>query len=197
MHLFTACTHSFLVHLTVLDRKRFICVIRVLPCFSREAQQTFSTLTQSSPERWCPTLWAALQIPPPASPPAAPTPSTASHTSLEKTASSEARSLTFRSLRRFWTLEKHWTVMRVKAVTQETQRVLRCCAHFAFIIRYFISMHSCPLCKTEGRCGRRICWLHQWRSSYSCKICKSLDFWSCWSFGDCGSACLTLGNILI
>lgn len=117
-------------------RPKEICVIRVLPCFSREAQQTFSTLTQSSPERWCLTLWAALQIPPPASPPAAPTPSTASHTSLEKTASSEARSLTFRSLRRFWTLQKHWTVMRVKAVTGNATSFKMLCS-FCIHIKIF------------------------------------------------------------
>ncbi len=158
IQIITACTHSFLVHLTVLDRKRFICVIRVLLCFSREAQQTFSTLTQSSPERWCPTLWGRTPDPTPQP----------CHQQLQRLQRllihlwrrrlPLRRALSpFRSLRRFWTLEKHWTVMRVKAVTQETQRVLRCCAHFAFIIRYFISMHSCSLCKTKGRCGRQIC----------------------------------------
>lgn len=54
---------------------------------------------------------------------------------------------------RFWTMEKHWTVIRVKAVKQETQLLDDEFSHFAFIIKieYFISMHC-----THVRCVRTL-----------------------------------------
>lgn len=93
-----------------------------MACFSREALQTFSTLTQSSPERWCRTPWAGRQSPRPAWPAAAPAPSPAFPTSLGKMASSDSPSASAHREHGFWTtLEKHWTDIRVKAAKLEPQ----------------------------------------------------------------------------